>query len=95
MTHRTVHITTTGRRSGASHRIETWLWLWGDRGFLTGPPGRRSWYANLVASPGMLLDGEPATARVIRDPAERLEILTALGHPEWAPAAPLVEVLPG
>jgi hypothetical protein len=90
--HVTVDITTTGRRSGAPRPMETWLWLAGERRFLTGPPGRRSWYANLRAEPRLLVDGRPAVARVIDDPAERAEVFAALGHEEWAEASPLVEI---
>jgi hypothetical protein len=91
--HRTVAVVTTGRRSGEARRMETWLWLSGERAFLTGPPGRRSWYANLRADPHLTVDGRAARGRAITDPAERAEVFAALGHPEWAErAAPLVEV---
>jgi deazaflavin-dependent oxidoreductase (nitroreductase family) len=94
MSHRTVTVTTTGRRSGEPRRMETWLWLAGERAFLTGPPGRRSWYANLRADPRLRVDGREARGRVITDAAERAEVFAALGHPEWAAErAPLIEVL--
>ena len=48
---RTVDITTTGRRSGASRRIETWFYRLEDTVYLTGLPGKRGWTANLEAEP--------------------------------------------
>ena len=48
---RTIDITTTGRSSGLPCRIETWFYRVDDRIYLTGSPGRRDWYANLLANP--------------------------------------------
>ena len=50
-TDRTIDITTTGRTRGQRHRIETWFYRVGERVFLPGSPGRRDWYANLLAEP--------------------------------------------
>jgi hypothetical protein len=82
---RTVDITTTGRRSGGPRRIETWVYATGGRLYLTGPPGRRGWVANLLAEPSLVLhlpaDGlgdVPATARPVTDPGERRQVLTPL-----------------
>jgi hypothetical protein len=93
--YRTVRITTTGRRSGEPREIETWVWIAGEREFLTGPPGRRSWHANLAAEPRMTIDGAPAYGRVIRDPTERGQVFTALERPHWTADSPLVEVHKG
>src|SRR3712207_5428623 len=102
---RTVDITTTGRRSGAPQRIETWLWGTEGRLFLTGPPGRRGWFANLRAEPGMALHLKhgiradlPATGRVGTDEAERRRVLAAFVEDpaklqRWVDASPLVEVV--
>jgi deazaflavin-dependent oxidoreductase (nitroreductase family) len=102
---RTIEITTTGARSGAPRRIETWAWLDGDTLYLTGSPGRRDWYANLKASPDFTLHlngpstrDVPARARPIEAPAERREILTRLlsgGRHDleaWIAGSPLAEV---
>ncbi len=48
---RTIDITTIGRRSGLPRRIETWFYRVDDQIYLTGSPGRRDWYANLLANP--------------------------------------------
>jgi hypothetical protein len=45
----TVDITTTGARTGLPRRIEIWFLHLDGRTFITGTPGRRGWYANLVA----------------------------------------------
>lgn len=45
----TIDITTTGRRSGRPRTIEIWFLAIDDRVFITGTPGPRDWYANLLA----------------------------------------------
>lgn len=50
-TDRIIDITTTGRRSGEARRIEIWFHRVDDRFYITGTPGARSWYANLLADP--------------------------------------------
>ena len=50
-TDRVVDITTTGRSSGRPRRIEIWFEQIDDRYFITGTPGARAWYANLLANP--------------------------------------------
>ena len=50
-TDRVIDITTTGRKTGAARRIEIWFHRVDDRYYITGTPGARSWYANLVATP--------------------------------------------
>ena len=105
---RTIDITTVGRRSGEPRRIEIWMYRHGGRTFLSGSPGRRNWYANLVQRPDFTfhLKGSaradlPATARPITDEPERREviagILDELGRgsgslEEWVARSPLVEV---
>jgi deazaflavin-dependent oxidoreductase (nitroreductase family) len=44
-----VDITTRGARTGLSRRVEIWFVHVGGRTFLTGTPGPRGWYANLLA----------------------------------------------
>lgn len=82
---RTVDITTTGRRSGAERRIETWFYRVDGVVYLSGMPGRRGWAANLEAEPAFtfhLKNGFeadlPARASEVVDEAERRRILTAL-----------------
>ena len=104
---RVIDITTTGRHSGEPRRIEIWFHNLDGRLFITGLPGRRDWYANLVAHPAFtfhLKEGVqadlPARARPIADPAERRTILSrivkGLGHEadleRWVADSPLVEV---
>lgn len=51
-----VDITTTGRKSGDARRIEIRLHALDGKLYITGRPGRpRSWYANMVATPGFTL----------------------------------------
>ena len=81
----TVNITTTGRKSGSPRRIEIWSHYLDGKVLITGSPGTRSWYANLVAHPDFTfhLKDEvkadvPATARPVTFPEERRDLLSRL-----------------
>jgi deazaflavin-dependent oxidoreductase (nitroreductase family) len=104
---RVIDITTTGRKSGESRRIEIWFHNIDGRLYITGQPGRRSWYANLAANTDFTFHLKqsaqadiPARARAIRDDAERRDVLAAIlakldrgGEiDEWLARSPLVEV---
>ena len=47
----TIDITTTGRRSGQPRRIELVFHVIDGMVIISGMPGRRDWYANLLADP--------------------------------------------
>ena len=51
----TVDITTTGRQTGLARRIEIWMLDVEGRFLITGTPGRRDWFANLVAHPSLVV----------------------------------------
>ncbi len=104
---RTVDITTTGRRTGQARRLEMWFHNLNGRIFITGLPGRRSWYANLIANPSFTFHLKQsvradldATARAVTDEGERRDVLGVLvgrlGHldnlEQWLADSPLVEV---
>jgi F420H(2)-dependent quinone reductase len=105
---RTIDITTTGRNSGQPRRIEIWMYRYDGRIFLSGSPGTRDWYANLVRDPhftfhlkGSVQADLPALAHPITDEDERREIIRGiledLGRgdsrlEEWVAGSPLVEV---
>jgi deazaflavin-dependent oxidoreductase (nitroreductase family) len=86
---RVIDITTIGRRTGASRRIEIWFHRVDGRYYITGTPGHpRDWYANLVANPGFTFHLKesatadlPATARPVTDPAEREKVFAGLLAP--------------
>jgi deazaflavin-dependent oxidoreductase (nitroreductase family) len=105
---RTIDITTTGARTGRPRRIETWFYRAAGGIYLTGTPGRRGWYANLLANPSLTfhLKGTTqadlaANARPVVDENERrrviAEILAELNQPgdleAWVAGSPLVEVV--
>ena len=80
-----IDITTTGRKSGQPRRIEIWAHHLDDQVFITAMPGRRSWYANMVANPDITfhLKDEvkadlPATVRPITDESERRAVLSKI-----------------
>ena len=100
----TVEITTRGRRTGQPRRLETWRYRADGRYWLTGSPGARDWYANLVAHPAFTLhlaDRDlPARGRAVTDPQERArifgEIVAGLDRAGslqgWIDGSPLVEI---
>ena len=45
----TIDITTVGARSGLPRRSEIWFLHFHGRTFITGTPGPRNWYSNLLA----------------------------------------------
>jgi hypothetical protein len=106
-TERTIDITTTGRTTGRPHRIEIWFHNLEGQLYLTGTPGTRGWYANLLAHPEFLfhLKGTVradlrARAAPIVEPARRRAILSRLLNglgragelDAWVRESPLVEV---
>lgn len=48
---RTIDMTTVGRRSGRPRRLEIWFHNLDGRIYISGLPGRRDWYANVLARP--------------------------------------------
>lgn len=87
----TVDITTTGARTGQPRRIEIWFLQLDGRTFLTGTPGPRAWYANLLAHDRFTLHLKEsvradlrARAVPVRDAATRRWLFTQ-SHPwiDW------------
>ena len=104
---RTIDITTTGRKTGQPRRIEIWFHNLDGHLYITGQPGRRDWYANMVANPeftfhlkGRVKADLPARARPITDEVERREVMSriidGLGGGRdleaWVEGSPLVEI---
>jgi deazaflavin-dependent oxidoreductase (nitroreductase family) len=102
----TIDITTIGRRSGEPRRIEVVFHNIDGRVVLSGLPGRRSWYANLLANPrftfhlkGAVKADLPATARAIVEPVERRSVMERVAQ-NWSRTdldvmlarSPLIEV---
>lgn len=77
---RTIDFTTWGRRSGRPLRIEIWWFHVDGRFIITGTPGPRHWYANVLANPAVIVHIEghdlPGTARPITDRRLRHEVFT-------------------
>ena len=80
-----VDITTTGRKTGKPRRTEIWSHYFDGRVIITGSPGARSWYANLVAKPdftyhlkGRVKADLHAVARPVTGKSERRAILGRL-----------------
>jgi deazaflavin-dependent oxidoreductase (nitroreductase family) len=104
---RTIDITTTGRASGEPRRIEMWFHNLDGTVYITGTPGKRDWYANMVAHPeftfhlkqGVRAD-LPARATPITDPEARRAVLSRIVERvgrtadlgAWLAESPLVRV---
>jgi deazaflavin-dependent oxidoreductase (nitroreductase family) len=78
----TCDITTIGRTSGKPRRLEIWYVWVGERIYITGTPGPRDWYANMLAQPRFTFHVKegaqadlPARARPITDLTERRRIM--------------------
>ena len=106
-TDRTIDITTTGRTTGRPHRIEMWFHNLDGQLYLTGTPGTRGWYANLLTDPaftfhlkGSVRADLPARASPVVETERRRSILSLLlerlGRAEeldgWVRGSPLVAV---
>lgn len=102
----TIDITTIGRRSGEPRRIELVFHNIDGRIVISGLPGRRDWYANLLANPRLTLHLKgavkadlPGTARPITEPAERRAVMERVAR-NWGRTdlermlqhSPLIEV---
>ncbi len=80
---RTIELTTIGRHSGSAARIEIWWFHVEGRFIVTGTPGKRDWYANVLADPQVVVHtaaGDVAgTAIPISDRDFRYRVFT---HPD-------------
>lgn len=56
-----IDITTIGRSSGQAKRLEIWFHNVDDRYYITGRPGPRSWYANVLANPSITFHFKEST----------------------------------
>lgn len=106
-TERVIDITTTGRRSGRPTRIEMWFHQVDGETYITGSPGRRDWYANLVAEPRFVFHLKQsvaadlvAIAHPMPDGPERERIIRIVHErvrssstlADWLSSSPLVRV---
>jgi deazaflavin-dependent oxidoreductase (nitroreductase family) len=104
---RTIDITTRGRKTGQLHRMEIWFHTVDGVLYLTGTPGRRDWYANLLAHPEFTFHLKrsmhadlPARATPILDKARRRAILASIHQKlggqrdleAWVEGSPLMVV---
>jgi deazaflavin-dependent oxidoreductase (nitroreductase family) len=104
---RTIDITTKGRKTGQPRRTEIWFHNVEGQLYITGTPGRRDWYANLLAHPEFTFHLKqsvradlPARAIPVLDQAQRRAILSRIhqklsGYRDleaWVAGSPLVAV---
>jgi deazaflavin-dependent oxidoreductase (nitroreductase family) len=104
---RVIDITTIGRKSGDPVRKEMWFHNIDGDIYITGTPGKRDWYANVVANPDFTFHLKvstsadlDATARPITEDDEKRAVLQRiLANLErtdeidnWVENSPLIEV---
>jgi deazaflavin-dependent oxidoreductase (nitroreductase family) len=103
-----IDLTTTGRRTGRPRRIELVFHVIDGMVVISGSPGRRDWYANVLADPhvtfhlkGPVQADLAARARPITEPEERKRVMEAVTR-NWGVAdrfelfyrrSPLIEVV--
>ena len=78
-----IDITTIGKKTGKPHKIEIAFHNFDGVLYITGSPGRRDWYANLIAKPQFTFHLKqsaqadiPAKAIPITDEAARRRVLS-------------------
>ncbi len=106
-TDQTIDITTRGRKTGQPRKIEIWFHNVDGRVYISGTPGRRDWYANLLAHPEFVFHLKGSTkadlrarATPITDPVQRREIMARIVRntewandlDKWVQGSPLVDV---
>lgn len=105
---RVIDMTTIGKTSGQPRRKETWFHNIDGQVYLTGTPGKRDWYANMVANPSFTFHLKEsvqadlaARATPVIETAERERVLgrilsnigrSASELPAWVERSPLVAV---
>jgi deazaflavin-dependent oxidoreductase (nitroreductase family) len=104
---RTIDITTHGRKTGQLRRTELWFHQIEGQIYLTGSPGRRDWYANLLVHPEFTFHLKQsvtadlrARATPILDSARRRTIIASIDQTlggsrdldAWVEGGPLVAV---
>ena len=103
----TIDITTRGRKTGQLRRTEIWFHHIDGHVYITGTPGRRDWYANLLAHPEFTFRLKqsvkadlPAKATPILDTPRRRQIIASIHQKlggsrdldAWVEGSPLVAV---
>ena len=104
---RIIDITTNGRKTGTPRRIEIWFFNIAGKIFITGTPGARDWYANILANPEIIFHLKhsvradiPAICTPVTDIEERRLIFLSIFHilnedrdlKEYVEHSPLIEV---
>ena len=84
-----IDITTIGRTTGQLRCIEIWFHYLDGAVYLSSMPGKRSWYANLLANPEFtfhlkqsLQQNIPVRATPIADPATKRDVFTKMREAE-------------
>lgn len=92
----TIDLTTFGRHTGRPHRIEIWFLYHEGAAYITGTPGPRDWYANVLADPSIVFHLKesmradiPGHAEVVADPDLRRNVFHAPNSDWYRTMAPV------
>jgi deazaflavin-dependent oxidoreductase (nitroreductase family) len=84
-----IDITTVGRKTGQPRRIEIWFHYIDGRVYITGAPGSRGWYANMLANPDFTFHLKqsiqkdiPARATPIKEPDDKRRVFQRMHEVE-------------
>ena len=75
---RTIDLTTIGRKTGQPRTIEIWWFRIDGRFIITGTPGRRDWYANVLNNPNIIVSTSIGRFPGIAVPIEHEQIRRAV-----------------
>lgn len=100
---KTIDITTTGKTSGKTRRIEIWFHNVEDQIYISGSPGTRDWYANMLKNPNFIFHLKEsvkadlsAIAKPILNLDKRRGIMSKFDGQrnldEWVSNSPLVKI---
>jgi deazaflavin-dependent oxidoreductase (nitroreductase family) len=96
-----VDITTTGRRSGQERRIEIAFFNFDGKVYISGLPGERGWYANLLHDPrftihlkGQVTADVSARAVPVTDAPTRRAVMTRITR-QWGRESQLDQFVAG
>lgn len=94
---RTIELTTIGRKSQEPHTHEIWWFRVDGRFIITGTPGRRDWYANILSDSGIVITTSigsfAATAVPIEDAGFRRIVFTEPSSNWYSTQAELDELI--
>ena len=96
----TIDLTTFGRRTGRPRRIEIWYLYLDGAVYITGTPGPRDWFANVLSNASIIFHLKeslradiPGRAEVVTDPELRRTVFHAPNSDWYRTMNPIEELV--